>query len=733
MVAAILSVVTFAGSAAAGQGAGASIIGQVTDQSGGVLPGVTVTATSPALQVPQVVEITNEQGEYRLAPLPIGVYQLSFELAGFRSVQRTDVRLTVGFIARIDVPMGLATVAETINVSGAAPVVDVTSTTNQTLLTREQLELTPTSRNSLMSILALAPGVRTRIDVGGDQMLEDPDARVFGQAGEMWTTLEGIAIASLDTESGSGVFFDYNTVEESRIEVMGATAAAPTRGIQSHTIVKSGGNDFHGSGSWSQTDPKLQGANLDDELRALGVETGNELVKRYDVGGDLGGRLVRNKLWFYGAARKRYNDSIGVNAFKPDGSPAHDTVGFTYYTGKVSLQANPANRFIGFYTQSHKPEEGESGDEIAYESRKQQDIFQLFGKGEWQGVGGNSLIANLQLGIVHRGRDSYPDTTNVARFDVEREFYSGSSFDAGDRTTDHRYHTVGAVTLYKPDTFHGNHEVKVGFDHYKHYNNATWDAKLPVNYMLLYNDGVPYQLGLINHPLASKLSPSYLGIYGTDSWTIARRVTLNLGLRYDRSDAAIPAQCREAAAPPSDAFFPAQCFDRVPLPVYNSVAPRVHFAYDLMGDGKTVLKGGWGRFNYIHKLRTDLEQLNRNADGFALYRWRDLDGNNDYTPGESNLDPNGPDFVETRGRELDQAPPRFVPNNEKQPKSDEFSLSLEREVVSNFAVRAVGITLAITTSVGSRTISDPTRPITFRLPTRIPAPTARSAPETTGA
>ena len=122
-------------------------------------------------------------------------------------------------------------------------------------------------------------------------------------------------------------------------------------------------------------------------------------MKRYDVGGDLGGRIIRNKLWFYGAARQRFNDSIGVNAFKPDGTPAHDTVKFTFYTGKVSMQANPSNRFIGFYTQSHKPEEGESGDQVAYESRKQQDNYQLFGKGEWQGVRGNSLIANLQFGV----------------------------------------------------------------------------------------------------------------------------------------------------------------------------------------------------------------------------------------------------------------------------------------------------------------------------------------------
>ena len=694
LVVTIVGLIIFSFAASAAAQSTASIIGQVTDQSGAVLPGVTVTATSPALQVPSVTSVTNEQGEYRLAPLPIGIYQVSYELASFRPAQRQDVRLTVGFIARIDVQMGLATVAETVTVSGAAPVVDVTSTTNTTLLTREQLELTPTSRNSLMSILALAPGVRTRIDVGGDQMLEDPDARVFGQAGEMWTTLEGIGIASMDTESGSGVFFDYQTVEETRIEIMGATAAAPTRGIQSHTIVKSGGNDFHGGGDYSQTGPKLQAANLDANLKSLGVETGNALDKRYNIGADLGGRLIRNKLWFYGAARKRLNDSIGVNAFEDAARtiPAHDTVKFTFYTGKVSLQASPSNRLIGFYTQSHKPEEGESGDEVAYESRKQQDLYQIYGKGEWQGVRRNSLIANVQLGVIDRDRDVYPDTTNVRRFDVEREFLSGANWDAGDKGRSYRYHAVGSVTLYKPDTFHGNHEFKVGFDYYKHHQRTTWDALKPVNYMLFTNDGAPYQFGAINHPIESRLDPSYLGIYGQDSWTIARRLTLNVGLRYARNDVSVPAQCLQGVAAPSNIAFPDQCFDRVEVPIWNSVAPRVHFAYDLTGDGKTVLKGGWGRFDYIRTVRPDVERLNRNTDAVAIYNWHDLNRNGNYDPGEVNLNPNGPDFVETLGNELRQPAPRAVPNpNEEQPKSDEFSLSIERELISNFAVKVTGI------------------------------------------
>ena len=106
----------------------ASIIGQVTDESGAVLPGVTVTATSPALQVPQVTDVTNERGEYRLTPLPIGTYEVDYTLQGFVTVRRQALRLTAGFTAKVDVELKVGGVAETLTVSGAAPVVDVKAT-----------------------------------------------------------------------------------------------------------------------------------------------------------------------------------------------------------------------------------------------------------------------------------------------------------------------------------------------------------------------------------------------------------------------------------------------------------------------------------------------------------------------------------------------------------------------------------------------------------------------------
>jgi hypothetical protein len=176
-----------------GQGTAASIIGRVTDQTGAVLPGVTVTATSPALQIPQVTAVTNEVGEYRLAPLPIGAFELAFDLQGFQSVRRQDIRLTVGFTARLDVVLGVAAVGETVTVSGAAPIVDVSATSGSTQLTNEILQLSATTRNNMLSVLTLAPGVRTFTEVGGGtMMLENPNPRAHGVGGSIWYTLDGI-------------------------------------------------------------------------------------------------------------------------------------------------------------------------------------------------------------------------------------------------------------------------------------------------------------------------------------------------------------------------------------------------------------------------------------------------------------------------------------------------------------------------------------------------------------
>jgi Carboxypeptidase regulatory-like domain len=298
LLAIIVGLISFTSSPAAGQGGDASIIGQVTDQSGAVLPGVTVTATSPVLQVPSMTSVTNERGEYRLSPLPVGTYQVTYDLSGFRPGQRQDVRLTVGFTARIDIALGLATVAETVTVSGATPVVDVTATSGASLFTKEVLDLTPTTRNGAMSLLTMAPGVRSFIDIGGSQTEENSGAKAFGQSGQVYYTIEGVMGNNWTNAGGSGTFWDFQTIDEARVQSMATDPEFPTRGVQINAVVKAGGNNFHGGGLYAVTGNKLESDNLDQELKDAGVSVGNSVRVQNDISGDLGGRIIRNKLWF---------------------------------------------------------------------------------------------------------------------------------------------------------------------------------------------------------------------------------------------------------------------------------------------------------------------------------------------------------------------------------------------------------------------------------------------------
>src|SRR5438128_3873548 len=131
----------------------AGIVGSVRDESGAVLPGVTVTVTGPALQVPSVVTVTDHRGDYRITPLPIGTYTIQYTLQGFEVARHEGVRLTVGFAAKIDVAMKVGALEETVTGSGSAPVVDTRSPTATTQLTREAIALLPTMRSGIVNIL----------------------------------------------------------------------------------------------------------------------------------------------------------------------------------------------------------------------------------------------------------------------------------------------------------------------------------------------------------------------------------------------------------------------------------------------------------------------------------------------------------------------------------------------------------------------------------------------------
>ena len=180
-------------------------------------------------------------------------------------------------------------------------------------------------------------------------------------------------------------------------------------------------------------------------------------------------------------------------------------------------------------------------------------------------------------------------------------------------------------------------------------------------------------------------------LYLQDSWNIGRKLTLNLGARFAHETAVIPEQCREAAEPPSHVTFPAECYERQEMPAYNSLAPRLHGAYDLFGNARTVIKGGWARY-YHMRSSDDLQIANKNTISQARYRWRDLNGNRDYDPGEVDLDPNGLDFIDRTLRGIGSAFGGGIINPDTtQRYQDELLLSVEQQLSADWAVRVTGV------------------------------------------
>ena len=252
------------------QGGGASstgtIQGRVVDAQGAVLPGVTVSATSP-VGVGRADDGHVGDGQLPLSCASPG--RIRAQLRAGRASTRssaTAITISLGFTANVNVELALATLQETVTVSGASPVIDTTATRTVQNFKLEQLQSLPNGRD-MWALLAVTPGVAmSRIDVGGNRAGTQTGYTAYGMSGQVRVLIEGIN--STEGTTGAGFYFDYSSLEEVFLGTTGQSAEMPNPGVQSQFIAKSGGNQFNGEYYLDWYNNSLQGSNIPDEYTA---------------------------------------------------------------------------------------------------------------------------------------------------------------------------------------------------------------------------------------------------------------------------------------------------------------------------------------------------------------------------------------------------------------------------------------------------------------------------------
>ena len=521
-------------------GALGNISGKAADETGGVLPGVTVTATSPALQVRNVTAVTDAEGNYRLRDLPApGMYRVVFELPGFQTIAFDGVSLTAGFTARIDAAMKVSTVAETVEVSGQSPVVDTVGVAGVSSITLERIESIPLGLG-IQNLLPMAAGVSLQgsPDVGDSQLANRQRIVTYGVA--LTPTLEFEGINSTTAHQGNtALYLDFYQVEEASFKTTGNNADVAFGGVYQQMIMKSGGNTFHGSAEADYENKNWQSNNVSDDLAAQGFKVTNPTTRYYDCNGDFGGYILKNKLWFYGGASKQEIDQLQIGYVKGPNAAGCWTCGdappgtviriLKQQYSKFQWQASPSTKVIGTFVHAEKvtPFFGFSATTPEPTTRVQSQPTRTWKLGT-QSTPNNHVFVDAAFGFCCYWTHYKPQPgTAVAGNPASQETTTGiltGPLGAIPGTVSERYQGASVNQLRDQ-----NHNVKVGTDLKWERQDSTNPTAYPSgSYTLFFNRGVPNEIRTYNLPVVPIDRLYSQAAFVTDTWTLR---TGDAGLR----------------------------------------------------------------------------------------------------------------------------------------------------------------------------------------------------------
>jgi hypothetical protein len=606
------------------QASASGIAGTVRDPSGGVLPGVTVEASSPVLIEKIRTAVTDGQGRYSITELRPGIYTVTFSLEGFSSVRREGIELTSGFTANISVDLQVGAVAETITVTGASPLVDVQNVRQQTVVARAEIEALPVGQGSTSSFVSLIAGLGDggKVDVGGSGGAWEAGRATYGTFhGKIGlrTTMDGMRTQNTGTGKAPGYTINAFFVEEIAVETGGITAEGSASTMAMNHVPKEGSNRLSFMIEGRFMNAGMQSDNLSDALRLRGASTPQRLENLYDAGIYVGGPLRQDRLWYYAGARRwgfrRQIPGLFENRTRgqlfytadPDRPVSFHELDQSY-GGRLTWQATRKDK-VAFFSdyQNLFMSHGTTGSPASAPEAQNPQNLKPSGiiQASWTSTRTNKLLLEAGAGwmVWHNYSDLQPgvpadaisilETSTSFRYNAPGSYYGKNGTDPWivDRYVERA--SLAYVT--------GSHNFKTGIQLEEGViKKGTRIVPGPNGGGLSYRffNGAPNSLDLSAAPYVQQatMNPD-LGIFAQDQWSISR-LTLNLGLRFDYWNGYVPEQTL-----PATRFLPERHYARVSnVPNFKDFNPRLGAAYDVFGNGRTALKLAIGRFNDLSGL-----------------------------------------------------------------------------------------------------------------------------------
>jgi len=628
----------------------AAITGVVRDTSGAVLPGVTVEAASPVLIERTRSVVTDDTGQYRIVDLRPGSYSVTFSLPGFNTVKREGIELSGDFVATVSLELRVGALEETVTVTGESPIVDVQSARVQTVVDRDVIAAIPSSRNAT-GIQSLVPGMSSNGDSGGITGGTGGTAgSIHGaRASDSRTLHDGINTGWAGANSNAAIS-NVAGSQEITMTTSGGLGEAETGGVVLNVIPRDGGNDFSGTFFMSGANGSMQGSNYTQGLKDAGLRSPQELRKVFEFNPMGGGRIIRDKLWFYVTYRSLSAENTVPGMFfnRNAGDPTKwvvdfDTGRLAYNDnidwnaiGRVTWQISPRNKFSLSHSQQYSRRNAEGGGQA---TRTPEAVgLTLYTPGFIQSATWASPFTNRLL-FEAGWADYFAKYANSApRIDGSNPETMISVLEQCSNATlcpqfggipnlvyrlhqplqqGFENHQIGTLAQMRASASYipGSHNLKFGYQgNISHPSQSYFNFTPFIQYR--FNNGVPNLLTQTGvYPGTVKFQRNLLmtSLYAQDTYTRGR-LTLQGGLRYDSIGTGYPDTAvggPDYLLMPNRISYAAGTTDEVH---WKDITPRVGAAYDLFGSGKTAVK-----FN-IGKYLTALTASNSDLDLHPLIR-----------------------------------------------------------------------------------------------------------------